>query len=429
MSLLRNLTSSERRGADPRLPWGNSRIPTNAETGIMAAGVMMNEDTSMALATVYTSVAILSDSISTLPLAALKRTKDKSRVMIDPPPMLVQCPWPEGVLQDWIAQVVYSLVLRGNFYGQIVDRDEFGTPTTIMPLHPDQVWARRSPDSGRRMYNVNGRPVQTEDMLHIPHLLAPGSFVGLNPIEYMRLSWGLASAAERYGANTFQNSSVPQGFISVDGDLSEDETLEMARAWKQTHQGINGAGQAGVFTGGAKWNPIAMTLEDAQFLATRAFQRDEVFAFFRIPPHLAGFVDKTMSWGAGIEQMEIGYVIGTLAPLLTRIEAYLSALLPPAITVKFDLRGRLRGDTLQRYQAYQLGRNAGFLCVDEIREAEDLPPLPDGAGKTFLQPLNMGDAGDPPAATPTSSLPKPPKPTNPAGVGAGGGDPLNAPKK
>ena len=420
MSLLRNL---ELRGSDPRLPWGNSRIPTNAESGQMAAGVAMNEDNAMALSTVYTSVAIISDAVSTLPLAALKRTKDKARVEIDPPPQLVVNPWPDGVLQDWIAQVVYSLVLRGNFYGQIVDRDKGGYPTCIMPLHPDQVWARRSRDTGKRLYNVNGVPVLTEDILHIPHVLAPGSFIGLNPVEYMRLSWGLASAAEKYGANTFANAAHPLGIITVPGDLSEEETLELARAWKMGHQGVGNAGMPAVLTGDAKFNTIQMSLEDAQFLTTRGFQRDEVFAFFRIPPHLGGFVDRTMSWGAGIEQMEIGFVINALGPIITRIEAYLSKILPPAITVKFDLRGRLRGDTLQRYQAYQLARNAGFFNVDEIREREDMPPLPNGNGQTYLQPLNMGDAGGG-----GGNVVNPPGPTNPAGLGDGGGNPLNAGK-
>ena len=415
MSFLRNV---ERRGADPRLPWGNSRIPTNAESGGLAAGVAMNEDTAMALATIYTSGAILADSVSTLPLNALKKNA-KGRTIIDSPPLLVN-PGGEGVLQDWLSQLVYSLILRGNFYGRIVDRDPMGYPTTIIPVHPDSMWARRSQTTGERLYSVNGRLVPTQDILHIPGLLQPGSFVGMNPVEYMRLSWGLASAAERYGGNVFANSAMPSGFISIDGDLSEEETLEMARAWNQSHQGVNASGKVGIFTGGAKWNAISMTLEDAQFLATRGFQRDEIFAFFRIPPHLAGFVDKTMSWGAGIEQMEIGFCISTLAPILNKIEAYLSAILPPAISVSFDLGGRLRGDTLQRYQGYQLGRNAGFLCVDEIRAKEGLAPLPGGAGQTFLQPLNMGDAGNTPVD---------PGPTNPAGLGDGGGNPLNAPDK
>lgn len=419
MSLLR--AAFEKRGADPRLPWGNSRIPLNSESGLMSAGVPMNEDNAMSIATVNTAVGILADAVSTLPLTTLKRRRDGVREPSDKVFPLVENPGGEGIRQTWLAQLVYSLMLRGNFYGQTVDRDKDGYPTCIVPLHPDQVWPRRSRDTGRRLYNVNGNPVPTENILHIPGQLAPGSFVGLSPVEYMRQSWALAAAAEKYGASTFANSAIPQGFVSIDGDLGEEETLEFARALQMNHQGVGKAGVMGVLTGGAKWNSVSMTLEDAQFLATRAFQRDEIFAFFRIPPHLAGFVDRTMSWGAGIEQMEIGFCISTLMPILNKVEAYLSNLLPPAITVQFDLSGRLRGDTLQRYQAYQLGRNAGFLCVDEIRAKEGLPPLPDGAGQTFLQPLNMGDAGEP-----DPNILNPPKPTNPAGVGAGGGNPLNS---
>ena len=38
-----------------------------------------------------------------------------------------------------------------------------------------------------------------------------------------------------------------------------------------------------------------------------------------------------------------------------------------------------------RYQAYLQGRQAGWLCVDDIRTKENLPELPDGAGKVFQQ--------------------------------------------
>ena len=34
------------------------------------------------------------------------------------------------------------------------------------------------------------------------------------------------------------------------------------------------------------------------------------------------------------------------------------------------------------------------LNVDDIRALEDLSPLPDGAGQTYLQPLNMVDAAE-----------------------------------
>ena len=63
--------------------------------------------------------------------------------------------------------------------------------------------------------------------------------------------------------------------------------------------------------------------------------------------------------------------------------------------------GLLRGDITSRYAAYNIGRNAGFLSPDDIREKENMNPLPDGKGKIYLQPLNMIEAGtEPPEPAP-----------------------------
>jgi len=62
--------------------------------------------------------------------------------------------------------------------------------------------------------------------------------------------------------------------------------------------------------------------------------------------------------------------------------------------------GLLRGDITSRYAAYNIGRNAGFLSPDDIREKENMNPLPDGKGKIYLQPLNMVEAGTKPAEPP-----------------------------
>lgn len=349
----------------------------------------MSDDAALAVITVFTCIAILADAVATLPLNAYKKTKDRTKKPIDPAPPLVANPWPEGSLLDWLTQVMVSLLLRGNFFGRIVDRDGYGTPTVVMPLHPDNVTARRDPKSGKRVYRVMGTPVSTDDILHIPALLVPGSFIGLNPVEYMRRPFALASAAEQYGAQFFSNSANPSGIIEVEEDLTPEQARELKRDWQQMHGGISNAQYPAVLTAGAKWTQIAINPDDAQFLQTRDFQRHEIASFFRIPEHMLGFQDRTSSWGSGIEQMEIGFVINTLRGWLSRIESYLSDLLPRSQICKFDLRGRLRGDTLQRFQAYTLARNGGWMNIDEIRELEDMPALPDGLGQAYFAPLNF----------------------------------------
>lgn len=56
-----------------------------------------------------------------------------------------------------------------------------------------------------------------------------------------------------------------------------------------------------------------------------------------------------------------------------------------------DLSGLLRGDLATRYAAYKIGREAGFLSVDDIRAFENMSKVP--GGDTYMQPLNMAALG------------------------------------
>ena len=392
MSILRSL---ERRGANPSLPWGSSYIPTNRETGLVGAGVPINDDTSLSIPAVYTCIAILSDAVSTLPLQVLQRTKDHSKVLIDPVPPLIDNPWPDGNRLTWLSQIMYSLLLRGNAFGNIASRDADGYPSVIQLIHPDMVMCRRNAE-GKREYRINGDIVPTQNIMHIPALTPTGGFIGLNPVEYMRGSWGLASATEKYGGAFFSNGANPSGVLEYPGDLSETETLELKRAWEVQHRGVGMAQTPAVLTGGLTWRQMSINPDDAQFLATRGYQAAEIAAFFRIPEHLAlGSADRTTSYGVGIESMELQFVTYTLGPWLSRIEAQLSDYLPPDQTVQFDLSQRVRGPSIERAQRHTLERNGGWKNIDEIRAEENLPPLDNGMGQDYWSPLNFAPVDSP----------------------------------
>jgi phage portal protein BeeE len=195
------------------------------------------------------------------------------------------------------------------------------------------------------------------------------------------------------------------------GDLSEEETLAMAVDWKMAHQGIGNAQYPAILTAGAEWKTVSIAPDDAQFLETRSFQRSDIASFFRIPEHMLGIQDKTSSWGTGIEQMDIGFMVNTLQPWINRIEAYMSRLLPPNQVAKFDLTGRMRGDSGQRASYYTTMINAGLMSGDEARAFEDLPPLPNGEGQIFYRPTNF--------TTTTQMKDNPPAPGTSGGIGGG----------
>ena len=400
MSILRAIAGVERRASsDPRADWGSSAIPTNGQLGYAISGVQINDNAALSLATVATCVGIVSDAISSLPLRVLQRNRDNADLPVTAPVPLIDSPWPGSTRQDWLGQVMVSLLLRGNAYGIVAARDSNGYPSAIQLIHPDAMFARMV--GGMVEYRLNNKLLDPQQVMHIPAICVPGSGIGLDPISYMRGSFGIALAAERYGQAFFANSAQPSGVLETTEDLSERETLELARAWAAAHQGISQSSRPAVLTGGVQWKQLSLSPDNAQFLETRKFSAEEIAAFYRVPRHLALGADDKTSSVVGLEAMELQFTQYCLQPWMARIENKLSQYLPPDQTAKFDLSDRVRAPSLERAQRYTLARNGGWMSVDEIRQAENMPPLPDGAGTDHWSPLNFAPIDTPVFQDPT----------------------------
>lgn len=388
MSLLSRVL--ERRGADPTLPWGDSAPPPPGMSGgYPVAGVQISEESILGVTTVYACVRILADGVSTMPFEAVRQVGVGVYEPATKQPQIMADPSPEWSAQQMISQEMVSCGLRGNFYAMIAGRDRLGYATQLFPLHPDQVKVRRNRDSGLREYSVNGTVVPTDDVFHIPAMMVPGGLEGLSPLRYARLGFGLALATDEYAAAFFANSAAPSGVIQVPGSLPATETKRLANEWKAMHGGIKQAHLPAVLTGGATWQQVSINPDDAQFLQTRQASQHDIAMWYGIPEHMLGMQDRTSSWGTGIEQMSIGFVRYTLRSWASRIEDAYSRLLPDGLKARFDFSELLRGDTLQRYQAYTLGRNGGWLNLDEIRADEGRPPIPGGLGQDHFAPMNF----------------------------------------
>lgn len=390
MQILTRERRFETRGANPSSPWGSTTPPSNGQLGMSTAGVVVSDNTALQLAAVYGSVSIISDSIATLPIRQYKATGTATAVEMTPAPVVEQ-PWSEMTQRDFVTQGTMSLLLRGNLFGKVTARDDRLFPSQVQLVHPDHARVRRLPDGSIETRYWN-QPVPADDVSRAMGLSLPEGLIGLNPIEYMRNVLGVARAQDLYGGAFFANSARPDGVIQVPGDLDVDEAKAMKQALLESHQGINHAHLPLVLTGDAKFVPITMNLADVEFLGQMQYSSSVISGMiYRVPPHMIGMVTKDTSWGSGIEQQELGYVRNTLLNWLGRLEDLMTSWLPPGQFVMFDLSQRLRGDTLQRWAAYQVARVIGAMNNAEIREAEGLLPVTGDAGgplDAYDQPLN-----------------------------------------
>ena len=338
---------------------------------VVPGNVRVDAESSMQLLTVYGCVRLITDSISTLPVDAYRRTGEDMKVEVAKPSWLSQ-PTVDLDFTSWCTQVLTSLLLHGNSY-IAVTRNASGAIVELVPLDPVKVLVRR--ERGRKVFVVAGM-IYDGEILHLKGLMMPGSDVGLSPIEYARQSIGLGLASVRFGAQFFEGEGNMPGVIEMPGRAQPETLSAVAKHWKRMRS-TGGRGLPGVLQEGATWKPTGVTNEQAQFLSTRQFTAAEIAGqmFMVDPTELGiGVMGQSLTY-ANLEQRNTRFVRVTLLPWIVRIEKALSDLMSQPRYVKFNLNALLRGDLKTRYESYAIGIGAGFLEPNEPRDWEELPPL------------------------------------------------------
>lgn len=339
------------------------------------------------VAAVYGCCGLLADSVLSLPLRSLDKPVHLVTSKEVKLPPLLENPFEPITLTDWIDGFIWSLALRGNYFGLTIERDRLAYPTQIMPLSPDVVRPEVRSDGTVKWY-VAGKPINTEDLFHVRYQTMPGHLLGLNPIQVMKHPFGLAHVMDLHAETVYKNSADPRGVIEAKGKLGETETQALAKSWMSAHQGTSKSSLPAVLTEEAKFNPISISPADQQLLEARKYSAEEISGLiFRIPPHMLGFTEKQTSMGKGIEQQERAFVANTLSGYLCRLERALTACLPPGNFVNFDISHRIRGSELERAQTGSFGMLGGFFTANEVRgRLFDLPPVKNG--NELLTPIN-----------------------------------------
>ena len=264
----------------------------------------------------------------------------------------------------------------------------------MWPLRPDKVTIKRINGKLYYIYQSEGLgrfEFEHIDILHVKGMSLNG-VEGVSPITYAREAIGLGLAAEDFGSRFFANDARPGIVLEHPGALSDQAYKKLKKSWADKHGGLANKHKVAILEEGMKIHEIGIPPEDAQFLETRKFQVNEIARIFRIPPHMIGDLER--STFSNIEQQSLEFVIHTVRPWLVRWEQALNISLLPGeyrqkYFIEFLVDGLLRGDIKSRYEAYSIGRQNGWLSADDIRELENMNPLPDDMGKIYLIPLNM----------------------------------------
>lgn len=395
------------------------------------SGIRVSEVNALQASTVFQCVTIIANGVSSNPLHVYERLMEDGRTgkkiaYNHPLYRFLNCrPNIEMTSASWRRTMQCHKLLWGNAYSEI-EYDGAGRVKAIWPRNPARtrpvritegltmqgtfypagtmVYETYDPigeynvlyqDNNNQQYGYR-RVVLAEDMIHLVGLSLDGR-IGSDVINMARQAIGLALAAEKYGAKFFGNGAVPNGLLSVPGDMTDIQWETLKRSWSEAHGGEN-SHKTGVLPPGVKYEKTGATPEEGQMLETRQHQRLEIASYFNVPGHMIGVITDDAG-KSSVEQSSIEFKLFCLDPHINDWEQELAYKLFPSVGqaankyfAGFDTRKLMYPDAKSRSTFYGSGKQWGYLNTNEIHELEGMNPATDGSGDKYWMPNNMVDA-------------------------------------
>lgn len=396
-----DLLSRLRRGK-PSTDEKRSAQPINIHSPFMGvfgrntkSGMAITEEGALGLSAVYAAINKISSTLASLPLNLYRETAEGKVIAKEHPAFVLINSEPNGTdtAFTFIERMLSDALMFGTAYAAIERGAVTGRPANLHPLKPDHM--RADVFDGQRIF----RDSETGAIYYPDDLIILDCFRGKSPIRLHMENMGITAAAMEYGARFFGTGGNIGGFLMTDKSLTDEQYHRLKNTWSTQHQGIHNAHETAILEHGLKFERSTIPPDEAQFIATRKFQVEEVARIFGIPPVLLQ-ADGATTYN-NVEQILIAFAQQTLIPWARRFEMELDRKLIPErergeYHTRFEMRSLLRGDLASRRDFYATALQFGFMSINEVRQMEDMNGIGTTGDQHFVQvnqiPLQSAEA-------------------------------------
>lgn len=382
--------------AQPLMPW--SSLVESLGIGKSDAGVMVNEKQAMRVSTAFACIMIISTDLSTLPFSIFQEMPDGS----------VQEATSHNLyklLHDAPNKSMNSLVWRGTMLANVlgwgnafslIRRDRANRVVSLDPLPPDRTCPALIPgkdDKPRLIYvttaTKDGQPsyIEPDDMWHLMGMSQDG-YVGMSPIGTCKNAFGVAIAAEKFGAQFYGNGARASGVLTHPDTLDAEAYENLKKSLREQATGEN-ALRPMILEEGMTWSQTTIAPNEAQFLQTRQYQRSEIAGLYRVAMHL--LQDLQRATNNNIEHQSLDHLRYTLRPWAVRMEKETDRkLLSGPFHCQHDFNEFQRGDFASQTAGFTALRNIGVYSTNDILKKMHENPIPASeGGDTRIVAVNM----------------------------------------
>jgi len=363
------------------------------------SGIIVTPETAKANSAVYRCVTLLAESVASMPCELFMRegehrVKAKGHSLYS---VLRYQPNKKDTAFEYFETGQGFLGTNGNHIA-LIQRNKQMQVEELIPIHPDKVRVLKGSD-GLPYYHLpsENKTLSMDDVHHVKGPSTDG-FLGCSPLQIAADTVGLTLATEKHAAYSFNNNTVLTGVIERPKEAEKLTTQNavdnIVNSFAERHSGWRNMFKVALLQEGMTYKQAAMTNEQAQLIEARRMGIADIARLYGIPLNMlqetAGESYKSL------EQNTLNFLVFALLPWIKRWESAMHRDLllmseRADYFIEFNLSALMRGDLKSRYESYALGRQWGFLSVNDIRRLENLPPL-GPEGDIYLSPLNMVDS-------------------------------------
>ncbi len=370
-----------------RMGWG----------GISISGAVVSLTSAQRLAAVASCERVRSQTLAHLPCVTLRKDGKKKEPATDLPVyrLLHDKANDHQTSYQFRRTLFRDQFYRGNAYAlKVVGVG--GRLLELRRLHPDCVEPKQDKQTGRVTYEYR-RPdgatiiFERSEILHLWEVSEDG-IKGLNQIALYRETIGDGIALREHGSRFFSNGAKPLGVLQAAAKIPPESKADMRSDFESLYAGPENAHKIAILDQGVEYKQVGISMEDAQYLDARKFNRAEIAGLWGVPPHKIGDLER--STNNNIEHQGLEFVTDCIGPAAVCFEQSCNSDLlgnDPELYVKLNLNALLRGDFKTRQEGLLAQRRAGVINANEWRAFEDLNPRDDVGGDQYIVEENMTD--------------------------------------
>lgn len=390
------------RAATPAFSGVNGQIDHTDGT-LTGSGQRISGAGALRVAAIWIANTILADEVASL-VQKIVRKDDRTRTIQQPAQL--RALWSDDPNDDQTkfgldVTETLSMTLWGASYtmlgwnrGQQLD--------VRWPIDPDNVQLERIDGGGLRLKapgqgELENRRGQLPQFCYVPMYVLPGRLTPVSPVRMAAELAGLSKAYEETAARLMGKGFNPSAVLTFGDAIPLATAQQYSADLERIHGGSGKSGGVAVIGGPTpKLEKLTMSMADAEFIAQNEYVFKILLAMWRIPPTVAGMVDKPSTWGTGIAEFSRGLERFTLRPIVQRkqgaYQKYMTGPVDPSLQVKLVFDSMLSASPKERAEVQRTRLMSGTTSVERILTQEDEAPFSED--ETVFTQLALASTGD-----------------------------------